>query len=156
MVDFKLTYNHVEAYHHMQYACKEGHMTWIWNSRDGVTPFMVQCLRPDCEEISQHVRWNEDREEPTYQLQPGDWYFRNGTEKDAERILRYRFEGMPLDVDRLAKYGARSVEDFIRKLIADPDGEFEPGWPYLEQFVPVQPAVDQVLPNPDQPQVGLG
>jgi hypothetical protein len=136
MVEFKITYNHAEAYCHMHYECRAGHITEIWNRRDGVTPFMVQCLHPDCEEIAQHVRWNEDLVDPIYQLQPGDWYFRNGTDQDAERILRYRFEGRPLDVDRLVKYCATSLDDFIRMLIQDPHGEFTPGWPYLDR-VPI-------------------
>jgi hypothetical protein len=138
MIDFKITYNHAEAYCHMQYACPEGHVVEIWNSRDGVTPFMVQCLRPDCDAISQHVCWNEDREDPTYQLQPGDWYFRNGKTEDAERVLRYRLEGRPLDVDFLARMGATSVEDLIQKLIQYPHGEFGPGWPYLDRFQPAE------------------
>jgi len=138
MIDLKLNYNHAEAYHHMQYACSEGHVTWIWNSRDGLTPFMVQCLCPGCEEISQHVRWQEDREDPTYQLQPGDWYFRNGTMEDAERVLRYRLEGRPLDVEFLVEMGATSVDDLIQKLLQYPHGEFQPGWPYLDQFKPVE------------------
>ncbi len=136
MIDFKITYNHAEAYRHMQYACPEGHVMEIWNSRDGVTPFMVQCLHPGCEAISQHVRWNEDREDPTYQLQPGDWYFRNGTDQDAERVLHYRIQGKPIDLDFMARMGAETVDELIQKIIQNPGplNEFRPGWPILDRF----------------------
>jgi hypothetical protein len=134
MVEFKITYDHAEAYCHMHYECRAGHVTEIWNSRDGVTPFMLQCLHPECGEIAQHVRWNEDLVDPTYQLQPGDWYFRNGHADDAERILRRRFDGKPLDVDFLVRLGVNSAEDLIQKILQDPENEFRPGWPYLDRW----------------------
>lgn len=50
---------HGEAYALMQYECKQCHaVERIWNSRDGVTPFIVDCR--DCGGEATHARWNED------------------------------------------------------------------------------------------------
>lgn len=51
-----------------------GHRERFWNSRDGVTPFGLNC--PSCEEgILQHVEWNLDRFVPGHIVRPhqGVW-----------------------------------------------------------------------------------
>jgi hypothetical protein len=51
---------HVEAFCLMTYETKDGSVTErIWNSRDGVTPFVVYTR--DGKTEMQHVRWQEDR-----------------------------------------------------------------------------------------------
>lgn len=52
---------HGEAFALMQYECEKCHnIEVIWNSRDGVTPFIVDCRERDCDGSAQHARWNED------------------------------------------------------------------------------------------------
>lgn len=52
--------NYKTAYCLMIYKCSHcKHMEILWNSRDGVTPFTVDCRC--CKELSmQHILWNED------------------------------------------------------------------------------------------------
>lgn len=53
-------YKSAEAFCVMNYKCEEcGKIEYIWNSRDGVTPFTTSSL---CctDKISSHVNWNED------------------------------------------------------------------------------------------------
>lgn len=68
-----MTHAHKEAFALMQYECQPpksspfgnptprpscGTVEWIWNSRDGVTPFGVDCR--SCGGEALHARWNED------------------------------------------------------------------------------------------------
>lgn len=56
---------HAEAFALMQYECKKCHaVELIWNSRDGVTPFGVDCRQ--CGGEAMHARWSEDKYEPNY------------------------------------------------------------------------------------------
>ena len=42
-------YRHAEAFALMPYACKVcGNFEWLWNSRDGVTPFCISCTHNVC------------------------------------------------------------------------------------------------------------
>lgn len=51
---------HVEAYKLMKYRCNQcGFHEVIWNSRDGVTPFITRC--PKCGGEEQHVEWQRDK-----------------------------------------------------------------------------------------------
>ena len=53
-------YKHAEAYCLMKYKCEKCRKTEIlWNSRDGVTPFMINCEK--CDGHMQHTDWNEDK-----------------------------------------------------------------------------------------------
>lgn len=41
-------YKHAEAYCLMKYKCEKcGKTEILWNSRDGVTPFMIKCEKCD-------------------------------------------------------------------------------------------------------------
>lgn len=58
-------FQHPEAFALMEYGCEEcGKVEIIWNSRDGVTPFMVGC--PFCQGTMQHINWSHDRFTPNY------------------------------------------------------------------------------------------
>lgn len=61
------TLNHKEAHCIMEYRCKGcGNIEMIWNSRDGVTPFIVMCLR--CKGEMQHANWNKDFPQPVMRM----------------------------------------------------------------------------------------
>ena len=54
-------YKHAEAFMVMQYQCRAAscaHIEPIWNTRDGVTPFMIDC--PKCDEPSRHIDMRGD------------------------------------------------------------------------------------------------
>jgi hypothetical protein len=62
-----------EAFALMTYEADDGSETeLIWNSRDGVTPFVIT-LRSGKE--ARHVRWNEDRYLPEYRPPLGSRIF---------------------------------------------------------------------------------
>ncbi len=73
-------YVHGEAFCRMKYARKDGSgVEWVWNSRDGVTPFLVgpkgrQGPFGD-DELLSHVDWHLDQVRPDYKPQPGERVF---------------------------------------------------------------------------------
>lgn len=80
-------YSHKEAFCLMLYRDEAGNEEWIWNSRDGVTPFMVtsrQGLR------AQHVEWHRDRCVPDHKPKPGDRIFVDLT-LDRAREFRTKY-----------------------------------------------------------------
>jgi len=80
-------YLHKEAFSLMQYASKDGReIEYIWNSRDGVTPFTVTSRRGTTLE---HVNWSGDRRIPNFVPQPGSRIFVDLTE-DAARAYAVR------------------------------------------------------------------
>ncbi len=66
-------YLHKEAWCLMEYQSHDGReIEWIWNSRDGVTPFFVTSRRGT--EMT-HVNWMYDRRIPDFVPQPGSRIF---------------------------------------------------------------------------------
>ena len=60
-------YNHAEAFCIMKYHCEKcGKEELLWNSRDGVTPFIIGCSDEDCDGHMQHADWHMDRCIPEY------------------------------------------------------------------------------------------
>ncbi len=60
-----MSYNHGEAFNLMQYVCEKCHkVETLWNSRDGVTPFVIDCLA--CHSAAQHTNWQNDIREPGF------------------------------------------------------------------------------------------
>ena len=58
-------YTHGEAFMLMVYKCKScGKEELLWNSRDGVTPFGIDCLA--CGEDSYHINWQQDERAPDF------------------------------------------------------------------------------------------
>lgn len=78
-------YNHAEAFCLMKYRCKAGHTEIVWNSRDGVTPFMMGCR---CGAESQHVDWRSDRCAPEHVPAVGDRIFIDLTTEKAREYRR--------------------------------------------------------------------
>lgn len=70
------TYSHAEAYCIMQYAADDGSGAneYIWNSRDGVTPF---CVTLRTGQSARHVAWSLDIRDPFHVPQPGERVFVN-------------------------------------------------------------------------------
>lgn len=103
-------HRHVEAFCLMWYACKCGHQERIWNSRDGVTPFCMQC--PSCGSPNDmgsmsHVRFREDAYAPDHKPTIGQRIWVDMTGKAAEayaaqRILDAVKRGMTVNAERRA------------------------------------------------------
>lgn len=69
---------HPEAYCLMKYASRDGLIVeWVWNSRDGVTPFGIQS-RDKTTELY-HVNWEYDRRMKDYKPLPGERIFVDAT-----------------------------------------------------------------------------
>lgn len=127
-------YKHKEAFCLMWYGCKCGHRELIWNSRDGVTPFSLDC--PSCGQPDlMHIDFNRDKFAPNHVLNTRQRYWRDGTMEDALRAIdnmrtqvNARFKDHP---ELLAKYQA--IFDKREQEIRDDECyDFQLGWPYLD------------------------
>ena len=122
---------HGEAFHRMLYRCEDrggcGFEEWIWNSRDGVTPFCIDCRR--CGKDANHVEWTRDEYRPDYTPQPGERFFRDGTPEEARAIFRRRLEqgkGTPYEVPEV------EWDVWIAEALSGRSSEFQPGWPHVQ------------------------
>ncbi len=87
----KPKYNHAEAFHLMNYKCEKcGYIEKLWNSRDGVTPFVIGCSK--CNGAAQHVYWGLDVCLPDFIPLAGTRIFVDITREQAETIARRRIE----------------------------------------------------------------
>ena len=86
-----MRYNHREAFCLMKYAVQDGsEVEWIWNSRDGVTPFCVSNRAGN--KMMQHVDWHLDRCLPNYQPHPGERIFIDLTPERALQRATVKME----------------------------------------------------------------
>lgn len=85
----RFQFNHGEAYRLMKYVDKAGNIEWIWNSRDGVTPFIVRS-RQGLE--SQHTDWAQDPFAPDHVPNVGDRIFVDMTDERLREHLARRVE----------------------------------------------------------------
>ena len=90
-------HSHKEAFCVMQYQCSEcEHEERIWNSRDGVTPFGLEC--PKCHKPTlTHVNFHLDLFSPFHMLmmKAGDRFF------------------IDMTMDKAREYAVRNVDRFI-------------------------------------------
>lgn len=120
-----MNYNHAEAFCLMKYAAKDGsEVEWIWNSRDGVTPFGVM-NRARTQELF-HIDWNLDRRLPQYQPQPGERIFVDLTHERAEHFARRRIERYWNDGEYPMSRTFRTQEQALAVLMGD---MLQPGAP---------------------------
>lgn len=123
-------YNHKEAFCLMQYKCQScGHYEIIWNSRDGVTPFMLSC--PSCSDGNlEHIKWHEDSCLPNYKMNKHQRFFRDGTNKEAVAILKKRFNSA-----KGTRYEKTEEEQIkiIKEILSEKKfGQFQTGWPIVD------------------------
>jgi hypothetical protein len=68
----KQRHSHAEAFCLMNYICEDcGHHELIWNSRDGVTPFVARCR--ECQGAMVHKDWSSDKYAPDHIPEPGQF-----------------------------------------------------------------------------------
>lgn len=101
-------HRHAEAYRVMTYMSDDGQESeQIWNSRDGVTPFMVHLRdgRP-----ATHRAADADCYDPGYHPHPGERVFADMTRAYAERCANWQYDRYgndPRMAARLAELGSR-------------------------------------------------
>ena len=81
----KQRYNHKEAFCLMLYECERcGRSETLWNSRDGVTPFIIRCRH--CNGEARHINWFMDECKPNHKPKPGQRIFVDMTKEKARKI----------------------------------------------------------------------
>lgn len=82
---------HGEGYCLMEYRSKDGaHSELIWNSRDGVTPFIVHSQDGQIEMM--HVNWQNDKYLPNYKPKAGERIFVDLTPEKAREYAARRVD----------------------------------------------------------------
>lgn len=110
-------YNHSEAFCLMKYRSDDGtEEEIIWNSRDGVTPFVIS-LRSG--KPATHVDWKNDRCVPDYEPKTGERIFVDLT---YERALEHAYLKLLRD---FGKADAQTAKKMAR------DWTIRPGQPDL-------------------------
>ena len=85
---------HPEAFCLMTYKSDDGREAEvIWNSRDGVTPFVITLKSG---RAGRHVEWHKDAYAPAHRPKVGDRIFRNMTRAEAKVIAERVFERMDM------------------------------------------------------------
>lgn len=88
-----MTPKHGEAFSLMQYQDEndpEGPIEWLWNSRDGVSPFIIGAR--EGEGLLRHTNWQDDIYAPQYVPNIGQRVFIDMTREAAERYLRNKID----------------------------------------------------------------
>lgn len=110
-----------EAFCLMRYEGARGRREWIWNSRDGITPFTV--LSADGEAELTHGNWHLDRYEPLFIPPIGSRVFVDMTEEIARPLAveyvdrHWAAPEYPMSAMFATKDAA--VEKFVTSWVAD-------------------------------------
>lgn len=110
----KYEMNHAEAFCLMTYKCdsckkEEG----LWNSRDGVTPFIIGCKHCGGEAV--HINFKADKFVPNYTPFVGQRIFVDMTEKTMIEIAEKRFEqakGTPYEIS------LENKDEFVKSFLS--------------------------------------
>lgn len=105
---------HAEAFCLMTYkcdSCKEEEE--LWNSRDGVTPFIIGCRQ--CGGESSHINFRADKFLPKYTPFIGQRIFVDMTEETKLEIAEKRFEQAK---GTLYEIAVEDKEEFIRSFLS--------------------------------------
>lgn len=112
---------HVEAFCLMRYASKDGAIVeWLWNSRDGVTPFII--FGADGTEL-QHSEFQFDRYMPNYVPLAGERVFVDMTPERAraraeKRVERYWQESGEYSMQLAFESREQAIEVIAREILA--------------------------------------
>jgi hypothetical protein len=123
----KEEYNHKEAFCLMTYRCQDcGHEERIWNSRDGVTPFGMTCLKCHGHNML-HVDWHRDECNPHHIPEPGQGVWIDippNLRAPAARARIASFDGTEYELD----FGSERWTTVFDSLV---DDTFRPEAPWL-------------------------
>jgi hypothetical protein len=109
-------HRHAEAFRLMRYRADHRQLEeYIWNSRDGVTPFVVT-MRDGTP--GTHVDWRGDAYAPDHQPKVGERIFVDLTEERAGQLARENAERVwePRDAD--VSYSVRDQFESVEQLAA--------------------------------------
>ena len=101
----------------------------IWNSRNGVTPFIVDI---DGEKY-QHVHFQLDRRVPEHRLRPGDYFFRDIAPAEAERYAAMVADRMEPNASERRR--TKLIAELTPQMLRDGSGDAHP---YLDRAPFVQ------------------
>lgn len=121
-------YDHAEAFCLMQYCCKAcKNIELLWNSRDGVTPFMIDC--PKCGDTAQHINFGKDECFPGYRPFVGQRIFIDLTKERARHQAKMHIDQMrEIEITKqyCFDYNDPKNADKLQELV---DSYFESGTP---------------------------
>lgn len=126
----KLPHVQAEAFCLMKYQAESGETEWIWNSRDGVTPF---CITMKSGDEGRHADWPGDRYMPNHVPKVGERIFVDYTPAEARAAAARHYDGW-----------AKSHPDFVKE---NPDREAfvtRQALSILEAFWPHSPRLAEV------------
>jgi len=100
----KFKFRHIEAFCLMIYKCESCNTIEIlWNSRDGVTPFTINCRQ--CNGMASHNYWAMDVRIPEYKPFEGQRIF-----VDSQYEIPTMFDSvMPVIDDRIIEYEPKTI-----------------------------------------------
>jgi hypothetical protein len=116
-------HNSPDAYLFMRYEGPGGRREWIWNSRDGITPFCVGSA--DGQVTLQHANWHLDQYRPSFVPPVGSRIFVDITEELARPLAEaYVAKGWedaqyPMRDAGLWPDRAAAVEHFVKSWVSD-------------------------------------
>lgn len=126
-------HKHAEAFCLMRYECSEdarpnrtgntrgcGHHEIIWNSRDGVTPFLTGC--PSCGGMMSHAYFGSDVFAPDHKPHRGQRFWRDGTLAEYEAVY----------LRRILEIGKESREEAEKHATEIARDEISRGAPWLD------------------------
>jgi hypothetical protein len=116
---------HAEAFMVMRYEGQGGRREWIWNSRDGITPFVVISIDGTAE--LNHGNWHLDRYEPRFVPPVGSRVFVDFTEEAARPLAaayvarHWNAPDLPMSAhpsfEPLGRDG--TIEHFVKAWVSD-------------------------------------
>ena len=126
-------FNHAEAFCIMKYKCEAcGHIEYLWNSRDGVTPFIIGCKK--CKGRSQHDEWARDVSIPNLNPMGIRWFIDLTKEKYLEHIRSvYTKENEP--------YHGKTAKEVIEILSSFED--WQEGQPHILEINEIHQYLNQ-------------
>jgi hypothetical protein len=132
-------YNHAEAFCLLKYRCATcGKEEYLWNSRDGVTPFSLRC-GCDIMNFMNHVDFNKDI--PIPGLHPiGIRWFVDLTKEKAREYKAKQF-AIEKENNRLPEWG-KTEKEFCDALLED---DFIDGSPDILSLEEVRFEVEKLL-----------
>jgi len=114
----KKGFNHAEAFCLMTYQCEScGLREIVWNSRDGVTPFVIGCSK--CKGLSQHVDWHYDICDPNHGATRGERIFVNITQEIAVEMASKRLSTIRSGSPLPPKKGTPEYTELFDLLVKD-------------------------------------
>lgn len=112
------THKHVEAYKLMKYASDDGSLVeMIWNSRDGVTPFIL--FRDEGKTELRHVEWHKDVYAPHWIPAIGSRIFVDLTPEKAKEYATRRIEQCWDDPEVRARWPSKeaAIEEAAKDML---------------------------------------